>query len=89
MLLKKSRICHKAVRLMHTGKSIPQQPVFGFGIISQEINAGDQDMNADRMIFAPSWIIPEDSTLCYPAVMNLAMSDSSEPGTFHADCARL
>jgi hypothetical protein len=53
--------------------NVPQQPLFGFGIISK---TGEQDIKADRVIFAPGWIIPEDSTLCYPAVMNLALSDT-------------
>jgi hypothetical protein len=55
-----------------------QQPLFGLGIIVQDKTA-DPGINADRMVFAPRWILPEDSTLSYPEFMNLSFSDSSIP----------
>ncbi len=60
-------------------EKIAHLPAFGFGIISQG-NMVDPRIQADRVVYAPlSWIRPEDSTLCYPAFMNLSVSDSSVP----------
>jgi hypothetical protein len=53
-----------------------QHPLFGLGIISQDKTA-DAGIHADRVVYSPRWIMPADSTLCYPAFMNLSLSDSS------------
>ena len=53
-----------------------QQPLFGLGVISPDKTV-DPGIKADRVVYAPVWILPEDSTLCYPVSMNLALSDSS------------
>jgi hypothetical protein len=55
-----------------------QQSIFGLGIISQD-KTTDPVINADRVVFAPRWILPVDSTLSYPEFMNLSFSDSSIP----------
>jgi hypothetical protein len=55
-----------------------QQSIFGLGIISQD-NTADPGISADRVVFAPRWILPLDSTLSYPEFMNLSFSDSSIP----------
>jgi len=52
-----------------------QQPLFGLGIISRDKTA-TPGINTDRVVFAPRWIMPEDSTLSYPEFMNLTFSDS-------------
>ncbi len=54
---------------------LSEQPVFDIGIISGNVRP-DQGIQADRLVFAPRWILPENSTLCYPGSMNLA-TDSS------------
>lgn len=53
-----------------------QQPLFGLGIISQDMTI-DPGIKADKVVYAPAWILPEDSTLCYPVFLNLTLSDSS------------
>jgi len=54
---------------------VSSQPVFGLGIITGDRTV-DTGIRADRVLFAPRWIVPEDSSLSYPAMMNLAMSDT-------------
>jgi hypothetical protein len=51
-------------------------PGFGLGIISVEKTVNNE-IKADRMVYAPKWIIPEDSTLCYPLSPDLYGSDTS------------
>jgi hypothetical protein len=59
-------------------EKVALQPAFGLGIVSHDKKV-DQTYKADRLVYSPGWIMPEDSTLCYPAFMDLSRSDSSLP----------
>jgi hypothetical protein len=50
-------------------------PGFGLGIISRDKSV-DPGIKADRIVFAPGWTMPGDSSLCYPASMVLSVPDS-------------
>lgn len=57
-------------------QKVSQHPVFSLGIISAE-NEIDPGFATGKVVYAPRWIKPEDSSLCYPSSMNLSLSDSA------------
>lgn len=57
-------------------EKVSLQPVFDVGIISADKTA-DPLIGADIVVFSPRWILPEDSTLSYPPLMDLFVKDSA------------
>ncbi len=54
---------------------VSRLPVFNVGIISADRTA-ESPKRGGKIVFAPRWILPEDSTLTYPQGMNLTLPDS-------------